>query len=98
MIKPASSGDLRITTGFFLGTLSLSLSQHKEGIITGGTNHHVQQLNLSHLEDGRYKHKKKEEKNICKHIYLNVNGLPIMRVEIKCKMRGNLVKPPMISG
>lgn len=54
MIKPASSGDLRITTGFFLFSLppSFSLSQHEEGIITGGTNHHVQQLNHSHLEDG----------------------------------------------
>lgn len=29
---------------------------------------------------------------------MNFNGLAIMEVEIKCKMKGNLVKPPMISG
>lgn len=109
MIKPASSGDLRITTGScspYCLCCALSLPQHGEGIITGGTNHHVQQLNPSHLEDGARATNRRGgvggTQNICKHVYLSVNSLPVMRMEIRRK--SNLGKPisvlrwPSVSG
>lgn len=96
MIKPASSGDLRITTTFFPPyTQTHSLSQCKEGIITRGTNHHVQQLNHNHLEDITAATNRRGE-NTCKHVYSNVTDPPVMTFENRSKIKGNLEKMPLI--
>lgn len=95
MIKPASSGDLRITTGFF-PPFSVSLPAR------GRYNYWGNKSSCAAAESQPFggwsscaTNRKKGEKNICKHVYLNVNGLPIMGVEIKSKMKDNLVKPPI---
>lgn len=84
MIKPAWSGDLRITTVF---SPPISLSQYEEGVITGGTNHHVQQLNHIYLEDRDLVLQRAKDVNMLFfYYYLNVSGPSITRN----RMKGNL--------
>lgn len=98
MIKPASSGDLRITTGFFLFSLPPSFSLVLSFPARGRYNYWGHKSSCAAAESqpfggwsscvtNRRGGKKRERKNICKHVYLNVNGLPVMRAEIISKKK-----------